>query len=138
MGTFNSSRTINTDIAELDDVEIVVRQHFENAGYTVSISKNSSGFFFSLTKGGIFKAVLGMKTSLNVEVKRVYNGIVIDAKVGIFGQQAIPTVISMLFLWPVLLTQIAGLVSQSKLDDEAINVVEDAIHRVEYNKKGRS
>jgi hypothetical protein len=134
MGTFNSSKTIITGITSFDRIEAAFRQHFENKEFVVVISKNSNGFFASLTNGGIFKAVLGMKSSLNVEVKQVYNGVSIEAKVGIFGQQIVPSVISMFVFWPVLLTQIAGLVAQSKLDDEAIRVIEDAIHAVEVDK----
>ena len=50
-----------------------------------------------------------------------------DANVGIYGQQAIPTVITMFFFWPVLLTQIWGLVEQSKLDDRALAAAQQAI-----------
>jgi len=131
MGTFNTTKTIGSSLTEFDSVETTFRQHFEGQGFNVSISRNSSGFFASITKGNVFSAVLGMKSSLNIEVKRVYNGVFIEAKVGIFGQQAIPSIISMFFLWPVLLTQIAGLVKQAKLDDEAVRVLEDAIHMAE-------
>jgi hypothetical protein len=131
MGTFNSSKTITTAIAELDGIETAFKQHFENAGYTVNVSKNADGFFASITKTDIFKVVLGMKTSLNVEVKRIYNGVQVDAKVGVFGQQLIPSVISLFVFWPVILTQIAGFVQQSKLDEEAIRVIEDAIRSAE-------
>jgi len=135
MGTFSTTKTINSNLTEFDSVETTFRQHFEGQGYTVSISRNSSGFFASITKGNAFQAVLGMKSSLNIEVKRVFNGIFIETKVGIFGQQAVPTLISMFILWPVLLTQIAGLVKQSKLDDEAMRVLEDAIHLAESGQK---
>ena len=50
-----------------------------------------------------------------------------EAGVGIWGQQAIPTVISMLFFWPVLITQIWGMVEQSKLDDKALEIAEGVI-----------
>ena len=55
------------------------------------------------------------------------DGVLFDANVGIYGQQAIPTVISMLFFWPVLITQIWGLVEQSSLDDRALALAEQAI-----------
>jgi hypothetical protein len=135
MGTFNTTKTIGSNLTEFDSVETTFRQHFEGQGFNVSISRNSSGFFASITKGNFFSAILGMKSSLNIEVKRVFNGVFIEAKVGIFGQQVIPSIISMFFLWPVLLTQIAGLVKQSKLDDEAVRVLEDAIHLAESVKK---
>lgn len=131
MGTFNSSKTISTTITQLDTVEMAFKQHFENAGYTVSLTKNADGFFASITKTNIFKAVLGMKTSLNVEVKRIYNGVLVEAKVGVFGQQLLPSVITMFVFWPVLLTQVGGLVAQAKLDNEAIQVVEEAVHSAE-------
>lgn len=51
-----------------------------------------------------------------------------DASVGIFGQQAIPTVISMFFFWPVLITQIWGMVEQSNLDDKALAIAEEVAH----------
>ena len=52
----------------------------------------------------------------------------LGAGVGIWGQQAIPTVISMLFFWPVLITQIWGMVEQSKLDDKALDIARDVIY----------
>lgn len=54
-----------------------------------------------------------MKTALKVNIIPNGNYIQITAGVGIFGQQAIPTVISMLFFWPVLITQISGMVCPS-------------------------
>ncbi|MGA3171793.1 MAG: zinc-ribbon domain-containing protein [Chthoniobacteraceae bacterium] len=51
----------------------------------------------------------------------------VTAGVGIFGQQAIPTVISMLFFWPVLIPQIWGLIQQAKLDDEAVSFIEERL-----------
>ena len=36
--------------------------------------------------------------------------------------------ISMLFFWPVLLTQIWGMVEQSKLDDKALEIAKDVIY----------
>lgn len=38
----------------------------------------------------------------------------------IFGQQVIPTLVMWFITWPVLLTQIWGMVQQSKLDDKAL------------------
>jgi prephenate dehydratase len=131
MGTFNTSKTVVTAVTNLDYVENTFKQHFENQGFNVTISKNTNGFFASITKGNIFKAVLGMKTSLNIEVRQVYNGIFVEAKVGVFGQQVLPSVITLFLLWPVMLTQIAGLVSQAKLDNQAIHVIEQAIRTVE-------
>lgn len=88
---------------------------------------SSGGYDISITKGGIFKAILGMKTALKVSLIPQGNSIYFEAGVGIWGQQAIPTVISMLFFWPVLITQIWGMVEQSKLDDKALEIAQDVI-----------
>ena len=68
-----------------------------------------------------------MKTALKVTLLPRGSNIHFEAGVGIWGQQAIPTVISMLFFWPVLITQIWGMVEQSKLDDKALEIANDVI-----------
>ena len=90
-------------------------------------SLSSGGCDISITKGGAFKAVLGMKTALKVTLLPHGNLISFEAGVGIWGQQAIPTVISMFFFWPVLITQIWGMIEQSKLDDRALEIANDVI-----------
>ncbi|MCL2048702.1 MAG: zinc ribbon domain-containing protein [Defluviitaleaceae bacterium] len=128
---FNSSKFVLTTLTNTYDVMLATKTHFEYKGYTIEATDSSVGFFLSLTKGGLFKSVLGMKTSLNVEVKKAPNGISIEAKVGIFGQQIVPSLIMLLFAWPVLITQIAGLVEQAKLDDEVVDFIENAIRDAE-------
>ena len=75
----------------------------------------------------MFKAVLGLKSALKVSLIPKDNAIAFEAGIGIFGQQAIPTIISMLFFWPVLITQIWGIVQQSKLDDKALEIAEEVL-----------
>jgi hypothetical protein len=131
MGTFNTSRFISTRLTNLSPVMSDVGNHFTALGYTVQADSVASGYLISLSRGGTFKSVLGMKTSLNIELVRSSGGYTVSAGVGIFGQQAVPSVISMFIAWPVLITQITGLVQQSKLDDEALKVVEESIRRHE-------
>ncbi|MDQ3706377.1 MAG: zinc ribbon domain-containing protein, partial [Chloroflexota bacterium] len=76
-----------------------------------------------------FKAVLGMKTSLNIEIDPAIDGTLIRAKVGIWGEQAVPTMIMLFVAWPVLLTQIWGMAQQANLDDEALFRSEQALLR---------
>ena len=87
----------------------------------------SGGVDISISKGGLFKAVLGLKSALKVSLIPKDNAIAFEAGIGIFGQQAIPTIISMLFFWPVLITQIWGIVQQSKLDDKALEIAEEVL-----------
>ena len=68
-----------------------------------------------------------MKTALKVTLKPQSDSILFEAGVGIFGQQVIPTMIMLFVTWPVLLTQIWGLVQQSKLDDKALAIAEQVI-----------
>ena len=92
----------------------------------------------SITKGGVFKAVLGMKTALKVTLLPQGCKIHFEAGVGIWGQQAIPTIISMLFFWPVLITQIWGMVEQSKLDDKALEIAEKIVRDSSANASASS
>lgn len=131
MATFKSERFFKTDLKELGAVANRVQDHFEANGYAVLLEENALGYFISISKGGIFKAVLGMKTALNVEIRSLEGGISASAHVGIFGQQLLPSMISLFIAWPVLVTQITGLVKQSKLDDEALDVIEQSIRTME-------
>jgi len=128
---FNSSRFVPTSLTDLSGVVSTFQMYFQGKGYTVEATESSYGFFVSLTKGGMFKSVLGMKTSLNIEIKKINGGVSMDAKVGILGQQAIPTLVIMFVAWPVLLTQITGLVQQAKLDNEALDLIEKTINSIE-------
>jgi hypothetical protein len=51
----------------------------------------------------------------------------VDAGVGIFGQQAIPTAITLLVFWPVLIAQVWNMAHESHLDDEALRVAEESL-----------
>lgn len=131
MGTFNTTKFIPTAMRDFDPVIIRAEEYFRSLGYEFSRGDSASGYYFSISKGGMFKAVLGMKTALNVEMVPMTGGVSVTAKVGIFGQQIIPTLISTFFLWPVLLTQISGMVQQSKLDDQVVQFLEQTIRQIE-------
>lgn len=101
-----------------------IQEEFANDGYQVSMGELSSGGCeVSITKGGLFKAILGMKSALKVTLTPRDNGIFFSATVGIFGQQIIPTVITMCIFWPVIITQVWGLIQQAKMDDRALEIV---------------
>jgi len=81
----------------------------------------------SIRKGGTFKAIIGMKTALNIKIEPVANENTVDARVGIFGQQAVPTAITLLIFWPVIIAQVWNMAQESKLDEEALDVVEESL-----------
>ena len=128
MGTYNKRTLLAASASQIPQIEEAIRRDFEIDGFEVNTDVlMSGGRDISVTKGNLFKAVLGMRSALKITLTPQSNGVLFDANVGIYGQQAIPTVISMLFFWPVLITQIWGLVEQAKLDDRALADAEMAI-----------
>ena len=129
MGTFSTKKILYGSTSLIPTIANRIQEEFQRDGYEVAMDALSSGGYdISITKGGLFKAVLGMKTALKVTLLPQGSSIHFEAGVGIWGQQALPTVISMLFFWPVLLTQIWGMVEQSKLDDKALEIAKDVIY----------
>ena len=133
MATFNTKTTLYGSPSLIPDIANRIQAQFQCEGYEVTMDLLSSGGYdISITKGGVFKAVMGMKTALKVTLLPQGGNIYFEAGIGIWGQQAIPTVISMLFFWPVLITQIWGMVQQSKLDDKALEIAKDVINASRY------
>ena len=129
MGTFNTKTTLMGSPNLIPTIAERLTQEFAAEGYEVK-SENllSGGADISITKGGAFKAALGMKTALKVTLSpQGPNAIGFEAGVGVFGQQAIPTFIMLFISWPVLITQIWGMVKQSKLDDKALAIAQQVI-----------
>lgn len=128
MGAFNTKTILNGNPALIPAIADRICQTFSADGYEINRDNLiSGGVDISVTKGGVFKAIVGMKTALKITLIPQNNSISFEAGVGIFGQQALPTVISMLFFWPVLLTQIWGLIQQSDLDDKALSAAQAVI-----------
>ena len=69
-----------------------------------------------------------MKTALKITLLPAGNAINFEAGVGIFGKQIIPALIMWYVAWPVLLTQIWGLVQQSKIDDKALEIAKEVVY----------
>ena len=135
MATFSTKKVLYGSASLIPIIANRIQEEFQNEGYEVAMDALSSGGYdISITKGGVFKAVLGMKTALKVTLLPQGSNINFEAGVGIWGQQAIPTVISMLFFWPVLITQIWGMVEQSKLDDKVLDIAQNVIS-MEANQK---
>lgn len=128
MGTFDSSHTVAYVVEDLSPVAQDVMRHFEQQDFEVTETPiRTGGVQVSIRKGGIFKAIIGLKTALNVRIEPVANGTRVEAGVGIFGQQAIPTAITLLVFWPVVIAQVWNMVQQAKLDEEALGVAEESL-----------
>ena len=128
MGTFNSSKTVPYVVEDLAPVAQEVMGHFEGQDYEVTEAHiPTGGVQVSIRRGGTFKAIIGMKTALNIKIVPEANGTRVEAGVGIFGQQAIPTAITLLVFWPVLVAQVWNMAQESKLDEEALGVAEESL-----------
>lgn len=128
MGTFNTHKIINAEPSLIPAMANKITEHFKSQGYEVDSQVSDLGTYdISLTKGGMFKAVLGLKTALKVTLKPEADRVSFDAGIGIFGQQLIPALIMYFVAWPVLLTQLWGMVQQANLDDTALLLAESVI-----------
>lgn len=137
MGTFKTSKLLDGNPALIPHISNAIEQEFKKDEFEVIIQDLvGGGKEISVTKGGIFKAIIGMKTALKIKLKPQEGNIQFDAGAGLWGLQVIPAAIALLISWPVILTQIYGLIQQSKLDDKALNIAEHEIHKnMEFKKK---
>ena len=128
MGTFNSSKTFPYHVDDVAPVAQDVMDHFKGQDFELTETNiPTGGVQVSIRKGGTFKAIIGMKTALNIKIEPVANGTTVDAGVGIFGQQAVPTAITLLVFWPVIIAQVWNMAKESDLDDEALDVAEESL-----------
>jgi len=128
MGAFSSSRTVPYQVEDLSAVAQDVMRHFEQQDYEVTTADISTGGVqVSIRKGGTFKAVIGLRSALNIKIEPQANGTRVQAGVGIFGQQALPTAITLLVFWPVVVAQVWNMARESKLDEEALGVAEESL-----------
>ena len=127
MGRYNSKKLLQANPSQIDAIAEAIRTEFRHDGFDVMVDDlMSGGKDISITKGNLFKAVLGMRSALKITLTPQTGGVLFDANVGIFGQQVIPSVITLFFFWPVLITQIWGLIDQSQLDDRALAIAQAA------------
>jgi hypothetical protein len=128
MGTFKTKKLLSGNPILISHISQAIEQEFKKNNYEVMIQDLvSGGKEVSITKGGIFKALVGMKTALKIKLIPKEEHIQWDAGVGLWGLQAIPTAITLFVTWPVILTQIWGLVQQSKLDDRVVAIAERVV-----------
>lgn len=133
MATYSKKRLLPASATQIPQMAESIRQEFIYDGFEVNVETlMSGGVDISITKGNVFKAVLGMRSALKVTLIPQQTGVLFDANVGVFGQQAVPAVISMFFFWPVLITQIWGLVQQASLDDRALAAAERVLGGQQY------
>mgnify|MGYP007125815829 CR=1 FL=1 len=127
MAAFTTTRFFPTGPVNLDAVARTVAEQYEREEYIVVHTPNAGGEFISVQKGGIFQKVLGLQTALNIEISAVPNGVSAKAGIGVLGRQVLPSLIAYFIAWPIIIAQIWGLVSQSKMDERALDLIGQAI-----------
>lgn len=106
------------------------RKAFVAEGYEVHVDNLAKGEEIYITKGGLFKAALGLRSALKVSMKPSKDGnIYFKAGISVLKQQFVPTVITMCFFSPVVIAQIWGMIKQSKLDEKAVAIAERALYQ---------
>jgi hypothetical protein len=129
MGIFKTSKMLYGNPGLTRTIADEIASEFRSDGYDVDYVASSNGWReISITKGGLFKRCLGMRTAMKV-ILYPYNGnIKFETEPGIFGNQVIPVILVASGLWIVLIPQIWGLIRQSKLDDKALEIAERIVY----------
>lgn len=129
MGAFSTKKTLYGDTARIPQVAEKIRQAFVNEGYEVRIEEPATGEKIFISKGGLFKAALGLRTALEITMKSDKAGnIAFEAGISVVKQQLIPTLITMFVFSPVVIAQVWGMVKQSKLDERALAIAERELY----------
>ena len=130
MGAFTTKKTLYGNPSQIPAVAEQIRHAFAADGYEVRIDNLTTDQEIYITKGGFVKAALGLRSALKVTMKPARDGnINFEAGVSIFKQQFVPTVITMCFFSPVVIAQIWGMIKQSKLDEKAVSIAEQALYQ---------
>jgi len=131
MSAFKSERVVPLGVPDLAPVSADLVRHFQDRGYeAMGVRRPDDAWEISITKGGVFKAAVGLRTALKVELLPQPGATLVRAGAGVFGKQAVPTALTLFVAWPVLLTQAWGLINQAGLDDEAIKAAEVSLNRL--------
>ena len=136
MNIFKSETLIPITVDDLGPVAEELAGHFKQRNYQVECSQTDDGHWeVGITRGGIFKTVVGLKSALKVQIEARPRGTMVRAGAGIFGKQAAASAISLFAAWPigvpVLLAQAWGLIREAGLDNEAARVVELSLTRTQ-------
>jgi hypothetical protein len=130
VSVFKSEKFIPGPGIELELVANELADHFRELRYVVERNQLSdTRWEVGITRGGVFRKAVGLQSALKIQLEGTPTGTTVKAGAGIFGKQAIPTALTLLVAWPVVLAQVWGIIREAGLDDEAVRVVETSIAR---------
>lgn len=129
MSAFTTKKTLYGNVSQIPYVAEQIRQSFAAEGYEVRIENTTTGREVYITKGGLFKAAIGLRSALKVTMSPSRDGhIDFEAGVSVVKQQLVPTLMTMCVFSPIVIAQIWGMIKQSKLDEKAVAIAERAIY----------
>jgi hypothetical protein len=127
VGVFKSERRIFVELSDLEPVANHLVEHFRVKGYEVTAQQSTAGAWdIDITRTGEFRAISGLRTALKVRLEPEPGSVLVRAGVGILGQQAAASMLSVFVFPPLIYAQIWGAVQSAKIDNEALAVVEEA------------
>lgn len=130
MGTFTTRKILYGDVSQIPAIAERIRLDFASEGYEVRIGHLDKGHEIYITKGGLFKAALGLRSALKVTMKPSRDGnIEFKAGVSVVRQQFVPTLVTVFVFSPIVIAQIWGMVRQSGLDEKALAIAEKALYQ---------
>lgn len=130
MGTFTTRKILYGDVSQIPAIAEQIRFDFASEGYEVRIGHLDKGHEIYITKGGLFKAALGLRSALKVTMKPSRDGnIEFKAGVSVVRQQFVPTLVTVFVFSPIVIAQIWGMVRQSGLDEKALAIAEKALYQ---------
>jgi len=146
MGAFRSERVFWGKVPDLNPIVMDLVRHFRDKGFEAAAEPSATGLWdISFHKGGTLRAVAGLKLALKVLIVPEADKLTVTAGVGIFGRQVAPAALGLagvrialiaagataatLIGLPLLVAGAWGLIRQSKLDDEAMAVIAESVHR---------
>lgn len=71
-----------------------------------------------------------MQTALKIKISPAVPHVYVKASVGIFGQQVIPTVLTVCVWWPFAIPQLWGMIQQNKLDKLVMDKIQGEFNRL--------
>lgn len=129
MGAFKSNKIIYGNPSRIPYIAEEIRKSFIADGFEVRIVDPAKGNEIYITKGGLFKAAIGLRSALKVIMKPNSKGYIdFEAGISIVKQQLIPTLLTVCVCSPVVVAQIWGIIRQSKLDEKAVAIAESVVY----------
>ena len=84
MGAFTTKKILYGNVSKITHAAEQIRQSFAAEGYEVHIKNPSKGDEIYITKGGLFKSALGLRSALKITMRPTKDGNILKSKPLIF------------------------------------------------------